>query len=197
MSTFAHVPTASPTAYRCMTDTSGAPPVTRFSMKSATPTRVPLPSNRLQHLRRLAYWLDEGIGIPGTRFRIGLDPILGLIPGVGDAAGALLGAAILMEAARRGVPRGVLVRITANLVLDAALGSVPLLGDLFDMAWKANVRNLALLEREALGAPATARADTRLVVLLGGAAVVVVATVVVGGAMLTWRLLRGALGGAP
>jgi hypothetical protein len=155
-----------------------------------------VPSDRLKHLRRLSYWLDEGIGIPGTRIRFGLDPILGLIPGVGDAAGAIMSAAILTEAARRRVPRSVLVRIAANIVLDAALGAVPVAGDLFDVAWKANVRNLALLERHLAEPETSARGDRMFAVLLSGAALVVVAAVVGGGAWLSLMLVRRLTSGA-
>ncbi|HUC40314.1 MAG TPA: DUF4112 domain-containing protein [Gemmatimonadales bacterium] len=116
--------------------------------------------------RTLAYWLDAGIRIPGTSFRFGLDPILGLIPGVGDAAGAVLAGWILVEAFRLGASRATLLRIAGNVVLDAGVGAVPILGDIFDFAWKANLRNVAVLERH-LAAPVEAeRADRSFVVLL-------------------------------
>lgn len=153
--------------------------------------------DRLARLRRLSYWLDEGIRLPGTRIRIGLDPILGLVPGVGDAAGALMAVALLVEAARRGVSRYTLMQITANIVLDAVLGSVPIAGDLFDAAWKANVRNLALLERHAAAPAVSEKASRKLVFLLGGLAIVVVSAVVVGGVLLTVQLLRGLTAASP
>jgi hypothetical protein len=101
----------------------------------------------LERLRRYAELLDDGIRIPGTRFRIGLDPILGLVPGLGDMVGAALSVAIIWEAARRGVPTITLVRMGMNVVIDAGLGSVPVAGDVFDFLWKANRSNIALLER--------------------------------------------------
>ncbi len=146
-------------------------------------------NNRLEHLRRYSSWLDEGIRLPGTRLRIGLDPILGLVPGVGDAAGAILAAAILLEAVRRGVTRFTFVRMAANIALDALLGSVPLIGDVFDAAWKANLRNLALLERHIALPSAATRADRLFVFVLGGGLLVLCLSLVVGGALLTVWLL--------
>ncbi|HEV8304025.1 MAG TPA: DUF4112 domain-containing protein [Gemmatimonadales bacterium] len=103
--------------------------------------------DRLTRLRRFATWLDAGIAIPGTRIRFGLDPLLGLVPGVGDAAGALLAGWILVEAIRLGASPATLVRIVSNIALDALIGAIPLLGDAFDFVWKANLKNVALLER--------------------------------------------------
>lgn len=145
---------------------------------------------RLDHLRRIAFWLDEGFRVPGTRVRIGVDPILGLIPGVGDAAGAVLSAVILIEASRCGVSRFTLVRMAGNIALDTGLGVVPLLGDLFDAGWKANTRNLALLERH-LATPAKARGADRLtILLLGGLLALLSVALAVGGAFLTISLFR-------
>src|SRR5258708_12515184 len=81
---------------------------------------------------QFAYWLDAGIRIPGTSVRFGLDPILGLIPGAGDAAGAVLAGWILVEALRMGASRATVLRIAGNVALDATLGAVPVLGDIFD-----------------------------------------------------------------
>jgi len=115
---------------------------------------------------RFAYWLDAGIRIPGTNLRFGLDPILGLIPGAGDAAGAVLAGWILVAAIRLGASRATVVRIAGNVALDAVVGAVPLVGDIFDFAWKANLRNVALLERH-LAAPERAeRADRSFVLLV-------------------------------
>jgi hypothetical protein len=117
-------------------------------------------------LSKFAYWLDAGIRIPGTNLRFGLDPILGLIPGGGDAAGAVLSGWILVEAVRLGASRATLLRIAGNVALDAGLGTVPIIGDIFDFAWKANLRNVALLERH-LAAPGGAeRADRSFVLLV-------------------------------
>ena len=115
---------------------------------------------------RLAYWLDAGIRIPGTNLRFGLDPILGLIPGAGDAAGAVLAGWILVEAIRLGASRATVTRIAGNVALDAIVGAVPLLGDIFDFAWKANLRNVALLEHHLAAPESAARADRSFVVLV-------------------------------
>ena len=100
---------------------------------------------RLKRVRLLSRLLDEQFRIPGTTHRVGLDGLIGLIPGVGDAAGTLLSAYILYEAIRLGAPPSVLLRMAANIGIDAVVGAIPVAGDLFDMAWKANKKNAALL----------------------------------------------------
>lgn len=141
----------------------------------------------------MARLLDSAFRVPGTNLRVGLDPIIGLIPGVGDLASGAFGAYVLVAAAQAGVSRTVLVRMLANLGIDALVGGVPLLGDLFDAGFKANNRNVALLEG-ALARPVETRRASRgflalLLVLLG---LVVVGGVVV--AVLLVRWLVGALG---
>jgi hypothetical protein len=105
-------------------------------------------AERLNRLRALARLLDTRIGIPGTPLRLGADSILGLVPGVGDTVTALVSLYILAEAHRMGASRSTLARMVWNVVLDTGLGSVPLLGDVFDMLWKSNVRNIRLLEAD-------------------------------------------------
>ena len=100
---------------------------------------------RLKRVRLLSRLLDEQFRIPGTTYRVGLDGLLGMIPGVGDAAGALLSAYILYEAIRLGTPKTVLLRMVANIGIDTVLGAIPVAGDIFDIAWKANKKNAALL----------------------------------------------------
>src|SRR5215475_5058799 len=100
---------------------------------------------RFKRVRLLSRLLDEQFRIPGTTYRVGLDGLLGLIPGVGDAVGALLSAYILYEAIRLGAPNTVLLRMMANIGIDAVGGVIPIVGDIFDMAWKANKKNAALL----------------------------------------------------
>jgi hypothetical protein len=102
---------------------------------------------RIERLRRLSWWLDQALIVPGTGWRFGFDGLIGLVPVVGDLAGTALGAWIVWEAHQLGATRGILLRMGGNLLLDAALGSIPLLGDLADFGFKANRRNLRLLHR--------------------------------------------------
>ncbi len=108
------------------------------------PNNIP---KRLDRLRRLSQILDNAIPIPGTGYRIGIDPILGLLPGGGDTVSGALGAYIIIEAARIGLPRKVIWKMVSNIIFDTVIGTVPVLGDIFDAGWKANVKNVALLER--------------------------------------------------
>jgi len=111
--------------------------------------RAPAPAGEAAALRRLeglVGLLDDRFSIGG--FRFGLDGLLGLAPGVGDAATGLFAAYVVYEAWRLGASRSTLARMAANVAVDAAVGSIPLLGDLFDLAWKANRRNLELLRRD-------------------------------------------------
>ena len=100
---------------------------------------------RFKRVRLLSRLLDEQFRIPGTTYRVGLDGLLGLIPGVGDAAGALLSVYILYEAIRLGASSTVLLRMIANIGIDTVGGAIPIVGDIFDMAWKTNRKNAALL----------------------------------------------------
>ena len=109
---------------------------------------------RLTHLRRLARLFDSAFRIPGTNISFGLDPILGLFPGIGDMASPIVTVLILWHGVAARVPKVVLARMVLNALIDAGVGSIPVLGDIFDVAWKANDWNLALLERHA-------RADSR------------------------------------
>ncbi|WP_051361999.1 DUF4112 domain-containing protein [Solimonas soli] len=98
-------------------------------------------------LRRVARLLDSGLAVPGTSWRIGLEALIGLIPGIGDLAGALLGAYFVVEALQLRAPRGVIGRMLGNIVLDLLLGVLPVVGDVADFAFKSNERNLRLLDR--------------------------------------------------
>jgi len=100
----------------------------------------------LDRLGRLAWLLDSAFLLPGTRFRFGLDALLGLIPGLGDALGVLVSSYIIREAARAGAPTSVLMRMVLNVAVEGLFGLIPIAGDIFDAAWKANQRNVALLE---------------------------------------------------
>jgi hypothetical protein len=119
----------------------------------------------LEEMRRLARWLDDAIRIPGTDIRIGLDALLGLLPGVGDVGTSIVGGYVLLAAARLGAPPSVLLRIALNLGLDAALGAIPVLGDVFDVAFRAHRRNVRILESW-IASPAATRRKSGANVLL-------------------------------
>ena len=103
--------------------------------------------NTLNRIRKLSRLMDTAIRIPGTGFRIGLDPIIGLVPGAGDIVSTAFSAYIIFLATRFGLPREVMYRMIFNIGLEAVVGAVPLVGDLFAAYYKSNVRNLALLEQ--------------------------------------------------
>ncbi len=96
-------------------------------------------------LNQLAWLLDSTFRIPGTQFRFGLDGLIGMIPGIGDAVGAVISSHILTQAAQMGVPTSLLMKMGFNIGLDAILGIVPVIGDISDFVWKANQRNVQLL----------------------------------------------------
>ena len=116
-------------------------------MTRQTPLTGPAADREIARLRDLARRMDAIFRIPGTRIDVGLDSILGLFPVAGDALAALPGLFIIWKARELGAPRSALVRMGFNAGIDWALGSVPILGDIFDAAYNANIRNVALLER--------------------------------------------------
>jgi hypothetical protein len=115
---------------------------------------------QLDRLRRVGWLLDNSLPIPGTRFRLGIDQIIGLVPGIGDLVGGVLSLYIIIESSRMGVPRSLLARMGWNVAVDTLVGEVPILGDLFDIGFKANLRNLALLDGY-LQRPAEVRRSSR------------------------------------
>ncbi|MGH7475657.1 MAG: DUF4112 domain-containing protein [Longimicrobiales bacterium] len=140
----------------------------------------------LRRLDALAQTLDRVFRLPGTDIRFGLDPLLGLIPGAGDLLGGALSAYVVLVGARLGAPRGLLLRMLFNVGIDAVVGAVPVLGDLFDVAWRANTRNVALLRRY-VHAPDAARRSSRHFVV---AVIVVLAALVIGGIAVSVALVR-------
>jgi Domain of unknown function (DUF4112) len=108
-------------------------------------------ASRLARLRRLAWLIDGAFGLPGTRFRFGLNSVIGLLPIGGDAALGAISLYIIYEASQLGLPRHKIARMLANVGIEVLGGSVPLLGNLFDMALKANLRNLAIIEDHVRG----------------------------------------------
>ena len=142
-------------------------------------------------VRRLARVLDAAVRIPGTNFRVGLDALIGLVPGVGDAVGAALSGWIVLAAARMGLPKSVIARMLVNLGVDTVVGAVPILGDLFDIAFRANTRNVALIE-SALAEPVATRKRSRAIVAGIGIAVVALLAVAIAAAVLLVRALAAA-----
>lgn len=106
----------------------------------------PAPLARIARLRRLAWVIDALGRVPGTRFRFGLNSVIGLAPWAGDALLVLISLYIVFEAVQLGLPRAKIVRMLLNVGIEAAFGAVPVLGDLLDVAWKANVRNVDIID---------------------------------------------------
>lgn len=153
---------------------------------AATP--VPARNQGLDRLRVVAHWLDDGIRIPGTSIRFGADALLDVIPIAGDLAGVGFSAWILLQAARLGASKATLLRMMYNIGIDALVGAIPALGVIFDVAWKANLRNIALLEAHALEPVEASRASRRFMgVLLIGLAVILLVVGIAG-----YFLIRGA-----
>lgn len=144
----------------------------------------------IRRLDRLAWLLDDAIRVPGTKFRIGLDGLIGLIPGFGDLAGAAVSSYLVAQAARSGAPPSLLARMGLNILLEAVVGLVPLLGDLFDFGFKANARNVRLL-RNHVSDPAQGRRQNRLI---AAAATILVLALIVAIVILAIAILRWAWG---
>lgn len=103
-------------------------------------------TGRLKWVERIAYLFDEKFNLPGTKFRFGLDPIINLIPVAGDISGFLVGAALVWMMAKHGVSRKVLILMIVNICIDALIGAIPLVGQVFDFYYKSNSRNIRLLK---------------------------------------------------
>jgi hypothetical protein len=141
----------------------------------------------LAALRKWSVLLDSAFRVPGTRLTFGLDPIIGLIPGLGDLTTPFFAAVLLLHAVRLRIPRVVQVRMLMNAALDLLLGLVPVAGDFFDFGLKANVRNLALLERYAQPGAKASRADWIFVLAVIG---VLAAIAIVPLLLTAWLLSR-------
>jgi hypothetical protein len=139
-----------------------------------------------RRIGRVTHVLDELIEVPGTSIKVGLDPVIGLIPIAGDAVAALAGGWVILEASRFGLPRVVLARMILNLALDLGIGAIPLLGDAYDLFFRSNSRNLDLFRRHALDPTASTRGEQAL--FIG------IALLVVGVVWLVVTVLGGWLG---
>ena len=146
-------------------------------------------------LSRLVAWiLDDLIRVPGTNFRVGLDPIVGLVPGLGDGSTAVFSSVILLQSLRAGVPRIVIVRMALNILINSLLGAAPGIGDLFSVWFKSNRKNYALLQKHAGTARASTRADWVFVVALISSVVAIGIGVSLFVALVTVRLLAWLFG---
>jgi len=158
----------------------------RDVIPTSEPAPAAAPNESLRRTRAVATLLDEALRIPGTNVRFGVDPLVGLVPGLGDLLGGVASVYIILEAARAGAPSSVLLRMAINVGIDTLVGSLPVVGDLFDFAWKSNTRNVGLLARH-LEAPAQTRRASRALVILLVAAII---AVIVGVSALTIYLLK-------
>ena len=107
-----------------------------------------MPEEAIERLKWIARWMDSAFRIPGTSRRVGLDSIIGFIPGVGDTITGLVSAEFIRQAIIHGARKRTIIKMAANIGVDTLVGSIPLVGDIFDFAFKANAKNLRLLERE-------------------------------------------------
>jgi hypothetical protein len=125
------------------------------------PAGLDLRQVKMTWLKLLAHWADDAIRVPGTRFRIGGDGLIGLIPVIGNVAGTLFSAYIVREAARLGVSNRTLWKMSANVLADTLIGAVPVIGNLADFVWKANARNIVLMEQDLATDPAKSFAEPK------------------------------------
>ena len=154
------------------------------------PVVRPSAIHNLDALRRWAVILDSFFRVPGTNIRFGLDALIGLVPGLGDLVAPVFTVAVLLTALRMRVPAVVQARMVLNALIDMVIGLVPIAGDLADVAWKADLRNVALLERHARPGVPPSRSDYIFVLLCIGLVVLIAVVPVV---LLIWLLSRFSL----
>lgn len=156
--------------------------------------RYPSKSNQstLDQVNYLAWLLDNSIRIPILNYRIGLDAIIGLIPGLGDGAGLLISSFIVLQAIRLGAPRTTLLRMVLNIVLEGLIGLIPVLGDLFDATFKSNARNVRLLQLalgdQPMGRPVGKAAGRGAIAVVIGLLVGIIVLIGGAGIALFWGL---------
>ena len=144
----------------------------------------------LERLRMIAQLFDQAIGVPGTRFRFGLDALFGLVPGLGDLAGAVVAVYALQVARRLRAPAEIQLHMLSNIALDALIGSVPIIGDIFDFVFKAQTRNLALLDRWMATPHQAARRSKRGLIFIPIAIILVFATLTILGIWMLFILFH-------
>ena len=155
------------------------------------------PPKSTQDLERLAHWLDTIFEIPGIRLRFGIDALLGLLPGVGDTTSALASVYILQAASKHGVPRVTLARMTLNIGIDLVVGAIPIVGDLFDVYWKANRKNVELLQRHFKANPATERSIKRSDALFVAGMIALIGVILIASVTGAYFILSRALTALP
>lgn len=144
--------------------------MSKLTINSSTPHDAQL--LKLARLRAVSDLWDRAFGIPGTKWRVGLESLVGLLPVGGDVVGLGISIYILWQVVQFNLPKTILLRMVFNIAIDALVGAVPILGDFFDMGWKANTKNVTLLEAH-LRAPTQSRsADQRFLWLLFGGLVI-------------------------
>ncbi len=140
----------------------------------------------LEHLRAITQLFDQAFQVPGTRWRFGLDALIGLVPGLGDIAGALIAMFAMHVARKLNAPPVVQLHLLSNIALDALVGIVPILGDVFDVVFKAQPRNLKLLDAWVTSPDRTVRRSRRGLLLIPLAIITVFATIT---ALCVWMLV--------
>jgi len=144
----------------------------------------------LNHLRAITQLFDQAFGIPGTKWRFGLDALFGLVPGLGDIAGALVAVYAMRVARQLNAPPAIQLHMLSNIALDALIGMVPIAGDLFDFAFKAQTRNLALLDAYLATPHKAARRSRRGMLLIALATIIVFGTLSALGLWMIYLLVR-------
>lgn len=145
-------------------------------------------------IERLAHLLDSSIPLPFINYRIGWEPIIGLIPGIGDLVGLLLSGAIIVQAARLGTPKTVLLYMILNAGIESVVGLIPIVGDLFDFAWKANTRNVKLMQQALNDPHGTKRRSRTWITAIFSSFFLILTLLVVGVGALGWTLWQWIVG---
>jgi len=148
----------------------------------------PVTIAKLERLRHLSNLWDNALRIPGTNLRVGLESLIGILPFGGDVIGLLLSCYILFHAIQFKLPKTILLRMVSNIVIDAVVGLVPILGDLFDTTWKANTRNVNLLENY-INQPTLSHSVNRKFIVLLWLGVMSIATILIAACVMLFKLL--------
>ncbi len=148
---------------------------------------------KLQQLRKLSDLWDRSLGIPGTKFRVGLESLFGLLPVGGDVLGMVFSVYLLIQALEFNLPKSILARMVFNIIVDGVVGSIPIVGDIFDTTWKANTKNVNLLEAHLSDPVKSHKSEQWFISLLLGVLIlvlVVVAVIFVGAIALAVRVFQ-------